>query len=111
MNEDRIEGAATTMGGQMKSDLGNLTGDRKLQADGLADKARGTTQNMFGGAQDALRSALDKAPPQVRDNADRAIVAARKNPLLATLAVGAGALILSKIFRDTANYGRRNRQR
>ena len=111
MNEDRIQGAATTMGGQMKSDLGNLTGDRKLQADGLADKARGTTQNMFGGAQDALRSALDKAPPEVRDTADRAIASARKNPLLATLAVGAAGLILSKIFRDTARRGRNRQQR
>lgn len=110
MNEDRIEGAATTMGGQMKSDLGNLTGDRKLQADGLADKARGTTQNMLGGAQDALRSALDRAPPEVRDSADRAIAAARKNPLLATLAVGAGALILSRIFRDTRNASRDRRR-
>lgn len=110
MNEDRIEGAATTLGGRVESGIGTATGDRKLQSDGLIDKARGTTQNMFGGAQDALRSALDQAPPQVRDSADRAVAAARKSPILATLAVGAGALILSKIFRDTANYGR-NRQR
>jgi hypothetical protein len=65
---------------------------------------------MFGGAQDALRSALDQAPPAVRDGADRAIARARKNPLLAALAIGAGGLILGRIFRDTARYGR-NRQR
>jgi uncharacterized protein YjbJ (UPF0337 family) len=109
MSEDRIEGAATTLVGRAETGVGNLTGDRKLQADGLIDKARGTGQNMFGGAQDALRSALDQAPPQVRDSADRAIAAARKSPILATLAVGAGALILSRIFRDTANYGRNRR--
>ncbi|MBA3651520.1 MAG: CsbD family protein [Chthoniobacterales bacterium] len=102
MNEDRIEGAVTTMGGRAQKDLGDLTGDRKLQSDGLADQARGTGQNMFGGAQDALRSALDQAPPQVRETADRAIAAARKSPILATLAVGAAGLIFAKIFRDTA---------
>ncbi len=108
MNEDRIEGAVTTLGGRVEKGLGDITGDRKLQSDGLADQARGTGQNMFGGAQDALRSALDQAPPQVRDTADRAISAARKSPILATLAVGAAGLIFAKIFRDTARSGRKN---
>lgn len=101
MNEDRIEGAATTLEGRVETNLGEITGDRKLQSDGLADKTRGTAQNMFGGAQDVLRSAIDQAPPEVREGAERAIVAARKNPLLATLAVGAVGLILAKIFRRT----------
>ncbi len=102
MNEDRIEGAATTLGGRVKTNLGEITGDKKLQSDGLTDKARGSTQNMFGGAQDALRSALDQAPPEVRDSAERAMAAARKNPLLAMLAVGAVGLVLAKMFSGTA---------
>lgn len=110
MNEDRIEGAVTTLGGRLESGLGDVTGDRKLQSDGLVDQASGTTQNLFGGAQDALRTALDRAPPQVRDNADRAIAAARKSPLLATLAAGAAGLILAKIFRDTAARSGRNQR-
>ena len=108
MNEDRIEGAAKTLEGRFEKGVGDLTGDRKLQRDGLADQARGTGQNMFGGAQDALRSALNEAPPQVRETADRAIAAARKSPILATLAVGAAGLIFAKIFRDTARSGRRS---
>ena len=110
MNEDRIDGAATTLAGRVETGLGNATGDRKLQADGLTDQARGSTHNMLGGVQDALRSTLDGAPVGVRNQADRAIAAARKSPLLATLAVAAGGLILSKIFRDTTRGGR-NRQR
>jgi len=102
MNEDRTEGAATTFAGRVEKGLGDVTGDRKLQTDGLADQARGTGQNMFGGAQDALRSSLDQASPQVRETAERAIAAARKSPILATLAVGAAGLIFAKIFRDTA---------
>ena len=107
MNEDRIEGATTTLQGRFKSGVGDVTGDRKLQSEGLVDQARGTGQNMFGGAQDAFRSALNEDPPQVRETADRAIAAARKSPILATLAVGAAGLIFAKIFRDTARSGRR----
>jgi uncharacterized protein YjbJ (UPF0337 family) len=108
MNEDRIDGSATTLAGRVEKGLGDVTGDRKLQSDGLIDQARGSAQNMFGGAQDALRSALDQAPPQVRETADRAIGAAKKSPILATLAIGAAGLIFAKIFRDTARSGRNN---
>ena len=109
MNEDRIEGAATTLGGRVESSLGALTGDRKLQSDGLIDKAQGTAQNLIGGAQDAVRSAFDKSSPEVRDGAERAINAVRKSPLVAILAVGAVALILAKLLRGSASLGRRNR--
>jgi uncharacterized protein YjbJ (UPF0337 family) len=98
MNEDRIEGAVTTLGGRVETNLGELTGDRKLQSDGAIDQVSGSAQNMFGGAQDALRSALDRAPPEVRDGAERAIVAARKNPLLAALVVGAAGVVLAKLL-------------
>lgn len=108
MNEDRIEGATKTLEGRFEKGVREFTGDRKLQSDGLVDQARGTGQNLFGGAQDALRSALSEAPPQVRETADRAIAAARKSPILATLAVGAAGLIFAKIFRDTARSGRRS---
>jgi uncharacterized protein YjbJ (UPF0337 family) len=108
MNEDRIDGSATTFAGRVEKGLGDVTGDRKLQSDGLVDQARGTIQNTLGGAQDALRNALDSAPPQVRETADRAIVAAKKSPILATLAIGAAGLIFAKIFRDTARSGRQN---
>lgn len=107
MNEDRIEGAATTLVGRAETNVGEFTGDRKLQSDGFVDKARGSAQNMFGGAQDALRSALDQAPPEVRENADRAIAAARKSPLLATLVVGAAGLVLAQFLKGS----RRARQR
>jgi len=107
MNEDRVEGATRTLEGRFEKDLGDVTGDRKLQIDGLADQARGTGQNLFGGARDALRTSLQGAPPQFRETADRAMAAARKSPILATLAIGAAGLIFAKIFRDTARSGRR----
>jgi len=102
MNEDRIEGAANTLVGRAETSIGDITGDQKLQSDGLIDKARGSAQSMFGGAEDALRSVLDGASPEVRANADRAIAAAKKNPFLATLTVGAIGLILAKFLKGSS---------
>lgn len=108
MNEDRIEGAAATLGGRVETNIGEITGDRKLQSDGLVDQARGSTQSIFGGAQDAVRSALENAPPEVRDGAERAMAAARKNPLLASIVVGAAGLILAKLLKGPVrSTGRR----
>jgi uncharacterized protein YjbJ (UPF0337 family) len=45
MDKDRIDGA------------GKVTGDRKLQAEGKADKAVGKVQGEVGKAKDAVRDA------------------------------------------------------
>ena len=98
INQHRIEGAATSIGGRLEEKAGETIGDWKLQRDGLIDKARGSAQNLFGGAQVAVRSALDQAPPKVRDGADQAIAVMRKNPIIAALAVGAVGLIIGNIW-------------
>lgn len=59
MDNDRIEGAAKQMKGQVKDAAGKLTGDSKLQAEGKADKAGGKVQNAVGGVKDSVRKALD----------------------------------------------------
>lgn len=105
INQDRVEGAATTLRGRLESNVGELIGDRKLETDGLIAKARGTAQNLFGGAQDAVRTALDQAAPEVRDGAQKAIAAARRNPLIATLAVGAIGLIMGRFVGRSAASG------
>ena len=56
MDKDRIAGAAKEARGAIKQAFGKLTGDAKLQAEGLADKAAGKVQNAVGGARDALRT-------------------------------------------------------
>ncbi len=58
MDKDRIEGAARTAKGTIKETAGKVLGDRKLQAEGAADKAAGKVQNTIGGAKDAVRDAL-----------------------------------------------------
>lgn len=59
MDKDRIAGAANKLKGSVKQGLGELTGDAKLEAEGRADKAKGTAQNAVGGAKDKLREMVD----------------------------------------------------
>ncbi|MBX9615455.1 MAG: CsbD family protein [Caulobacteraceae bacterium] len=54
-DHDRIEGAAKTVGGNMKEAAGKLTGDEKLKAEGRADQLEGKVQNTVGGIKDAVR--------------------------------------------------------
>lgn len=54
-DHDRIEGAATNMGGKIKEAADKLTGDEKLKAEGRADQVKGKVQNAVGGVKDALR--------------------------------------------------------
>lgn len=54
-DHDRIEGAATQMGGKIKEAAGKLAGDEKLKAEGRADQVKGKAQNAVGGVKDALR--------------------------------------------------------
>ena len=60
MDKDRVEGAAKQAGGAIKETVGKVTGDTKLQSEGVAEKATGKVQNAIGGAKDTLRDALKK---------------------------------------------------
>ena len=59
MDKDRIKGAANQAKGSIKQGIGELTGDAKLQGEGMADKAKGKVQSAVGGAKDAARDAVD----------------------------------------------------
>ncbi len=61
MDEDRIKGALEQAKGAIKEGAGKLTGDKKLEAEGVADKAAGKVQNTVGGVKDTARDALDKS--------------------------------------------------
>ena len=55
MDKDRIAGSAKQIKGSVKETVGKAVGDRKLEADGKADKIKGKIQNAVGGLKDALR--------------------------------------------------------
>jgi uncharacterized protein YjbJ (UPF0337 family) len=58
MHKDEIKGAAKQARGSVKEAIGKATGDRKLQADGAADKVEGTVQKAAGKVKEAARDAL-----------------------------------------------------
>ncbi len=55
MDEDRMKGAASNIGGKVKDAVGGLTGDTKTQAEGKLDQAVGQAQNAYGSAKDQVR--------------------------------------------------------
>ncbi|HEX4259478.1 MAG TPA: CsbD family protein [Acetobacteraceae bacterium] len=61
MDKDRTEGVGHQVKGAIKQGVGSVTGDKKTQAEGAAEKAAGKAQNAVGGAKDAARDAIDKA--------------------------------------------------
>lgn len=55
MDKDRVEGVAHQAKGAVKQAAGKLTGDKKTEAEGTAERAAGKVQNAVGGAKDAVR--------------------------------------------------------
>ena len=60
MDEDRIKGSLEQAKGAVKSGVGSLIGDKKMEAEGEADKAAGKVQNTVGGVKDTAKDAVDK---------------------------------------------------
>jgi uncharacterized protein YjbJ (UPF0337 family) len=60
MDKDRIEGAGKQVKGAIKDAAGKVTGDRKLQAEGKADKLVGKVQSEVGKAKDAVHNAVKR---------------------------------------------------
>lgn len=60
MDKDRIAGAAKQLKGSVKRAIGKITGDRKMQAEGTAEKAAGKARNTVGGVKDSVRDAVKK---------------------------------------------------
>ncbi len=107
MNEDRLEGAATNFGGKVEKAFGNVTGDSKLQTEGLIDQAKGKAQNLYGTAKDAVDAALDYAPPAMRDGAERAFGAVKAHPLLTALFAGAVGYAVALSLNPNSNNNTR----
>ena len=72
MDENRFEGTARNVGGEIKGAVGDLTGDQKLQAEGAADKLAGKAQRTYGQAADAVRGTVSDASDKVRGMAGSA---------------------------------------
>jgi len=60
MNNDRTEGSIKQAKGSIKEAAGKVTGDSKLQGEGMADKVEGKIQNAIGGLKDKLKEHTSK---------------------------------------------------
>jgi uncharacterized protein YjbJ (UPF0337 family) len=61
MDENRVSGTARNVGGKIEEGLGRVTGDRKIQAEGIAKQVSGAAQDMYGQARDLASEAAGTA--------------------------------------------------
>lgn len=61
MDSDRVIGTAKKVGGKVEDLAGDVTGDTKLNVDGVIDQAKGAAQTAYGQAKDAVRDYADQA--------------------------------------------------
>ncbi len=57
MDREHVKGVADQAKGAVKDTAGKLTGDKKLQTEGKADKAKGELHKAAGDVKDAFRKA------------------------------------------------------
>lgn len=57
MSKDGLKGAVQKGVGSVKEDRGKATGNEKLHAEGVADKAAGAVKEAVGKAKDAVHKA------------------------------------------------------
>jgi len=58
-NNDEVEGKVENVKGKIKEGIGNLTGDRNLEAEGEADQAEGKTQETWGKLKRGVGDTVD----------------------------------------------------
>ena len=59
MDKDRIKGKMEDVGGRVKRQVGEWTGDEKAQAEGLGEQIKGKARNAVGQVKDAGRDMAD----------------------------------------------------
>lgn len=60
MDKNRVEGIAKQVKGSVKEAIGKVTGDTRIQAEGIAEKNVGKTQAKVGEVADKLRDRARK---------------------------------------------------
>lgn len=58
MNKDRVNGTIDEVVGSTKRKAGELTGNTKLQVEGMAQQVKGKVENALGKTKDAVHDAL-----------------------------------------------------
>lgn len=103
MDENRLEGAARDIGGNIKSAAGDLTGDAKLQAEGTVDQVVGTAQRAYGRVKDKVGRQANEAGSTIAGQIDETSAflgdTIAERPLTALLVAGAIGYVLAMLTR------------
>jgi uncharacterized protein YjbJ (UPF0337 family) len=67
MDENRIEGTARNLGGEVQEGVGRVTGDVKTKTEGVAKQAAGAAQDLYGQTADAARQTATTLDNWLRD--------------------------------------------
>lgn len=54
-NDDQTEGKAKDIGGKIKEEVGDFTGDKDMKAEGQADQVEGKVQKKVGDVKEAFK--------------------------------------------------------
>jgi uncharacterized protein YjbJ (UPF0337 family) len=85
MNEDRVVGTARNIGGKAQEGLGRVTGDVKMQAEGVINQAAGTARDAYGQAKESVTGAAEVALQRAMDAEDYIRHAVEKRPYTTAL--------------------------
>lgn len=58
VNRDQVAGVAKQIKGSVKQAAGKATGNRRVQAEGMAEKVSGKVQKTYGDVKDKVRKAF-----------------------------------------------------
>lgn len=58
-NKDEVEGKVENVGGKIKEGIGNLTGNRSLEAEGEAEQVEGQSQETWGKLKRGVGDTID----------------------------------------------------
>ena len=60
MNDQHVKGTVNEVKGQIKENVGHLTGNEHIEHEGMIDRVKGKVQNAVGDLKDAVKDGIDR---------------------------------------------------
>ncbi len=70
-NKDEVEGKVENVGGKIKEGIGNVTGDRSLEAEGEADQVKGQSKETWGKLKRGVGDTVDAVGDAIKNTGDK----------------------------------------
>lgn len=71
MDKDRVEGKMKDIKGRVERQVGEWSGDKDTETEGIKDQIKGKVQNAYGKIKDAARDAVDTKNDELPRDEDR----------------------------------------